>query len=250
MNVRFAAPATNPAVSPQAARPACRSGPRLSSARPARVPRRAISRTFSPGRSAGCRSPGSVSNRVFPRSSRRSCRCRRARSRASAGPMVRIGPRPISRVALWRMSRSAQEAAPFRPIRGPEPALCRAWKRNGVRGGIRTHGPRIHPTSAFAAGPGTPGPFVVWTVPSPWAPAAMAEAGRCRPSSLYTFPGRGRGLARDRQGRSRPQLSPTLSGSVAPFPIATPSWQQGILCSILLSYADARHRLAAATGHI
>ena len=46
------------------------------------------------------------------------------------------------------------------------------------------------------------------------------------------------GLARDRQSASAPQLSPTLSGSAARFPSATPNFQQGILCSILLSYAD------------
>lgn len=34
--------------------------------------------------------------------------------------------------------------------------------------------------------------FVVWTVPSPW-----AEAFRRHPSSLYTFPDRRPGLARD-----------------------------------------------------
>ena len=37
----------------------------------------------------------------------------------------------------------------------------------GVRGGIRTHGPRIHPTSAFAAAARAGAAFVVWTVPSP-----------------------------------------------------------------------------------
>lgn len=42
----------------------------------------------------------------------------------------------------------------------------------GVRDGIRTHGPRIHPTSVFTAPPGF-APFkrgrvfVVWTVPLP-----------------------------------------------------------------------------------
>ena len=38
--------------------------------------------------------------------------------------------------------------------------------RFGVRGGIRTHDPRIHPTSAFAAAARRTA-FVVWTVPSP-----------------------------------------------------------------------------------
>lgn len=37
----------------------------------------------------------------------------------------------------------------------------------GVRGGIRTHGPRIHTTSAFTAAMQHMA-FVVWTVPSPW----------------------------------------------------------------------------------
>ena len=38
----------------------------------------------------------------------------------------------------------------------------------GVRGGIRTHGPRIHTTSAFTAVAFTYyATFVVWTVPLP-----------------------------------------------------------------------------------
>lgn len=53
----------------------------------------------------------------------------------------------------------------------------------GVRGGIRTHGPRIHTTSTFAATISLI-VFVVWTVPSSW---ISEEIDRCCPTSLYTF---------------------------------------------------------------
>lgn len=91
---------------------------------------------------------------------------------------------------------------PFAGRLTPGPAGGRP--KLGVRGGIRTHGPRIHPTSAFAAAPRNGAAicakaFVVWTVPSPWA-AAPAEAVRRRPSSLYTVPAFRPDLARDRHG--------------------------------------------------
>src|SRR5256885_32170 len=79
--------------------------------------------------------------------------------------------------------------------------------------------------------------FVVWTVPSPWARAFVRPTVRCHPSSLYTFPACA-GLGSGSAWRERPQLSPTLSGSAARFPVATPNFQLGISCSILLSYAD------------
>ncbi len=92
--------------------------------------------------------------------------------------------------------------------------------RLGVRGGIRTHGPRIHPTSAFAAALSN-STFVGWTVPSP-RPIGWADGptGAARPVST---PSRAAGLARDWQASSDAELSPTLSGSVAPFPCATPN---------------------------
>jgi hypothetical protein len=93
---------------------------------------------------------------------------------------------------------------------------------------------------------------VVWTVSSPW----VHRTGRRHPYSLYTFWSltstreSATGLARDRHGaQEAPERSPTLSGSVARFPLATPNSAfraarsrptgvSGILCSIRLSYAD------------
>lgn len=53
----------------------------------------------------------------------------------------------------------------------------------GVRGGIRTHGPRIHTTSAFTAAIG------VWRS---WSGLSLHHkphaVDRCCPSSLYTLP--------------------------------------------------------------
>ncbi len=78
----------------------------------------------------------------------------------------------------------------------------------GVRGGIRTLDPRIHTTSAFAAGPQRRGPFVVWTVSSPqgWNPAMVSPV-----QSLHLPPycWSKDGLARDwlgRQGVSVPRI--------------------------------------------
>ena len=73
----------------------------------------------------------------------------------------------------------------------------------GVRGGIRTHGPRIHTTSTFAA--------AVFPLRS-WSGLSLHHGPlridrRC-PSSLYTFP-EGPGLARDRhsqQGQAFPDF--------------------------------------------
>lgn len=78
-----------------------------------------------------------------------------------------------------------------------------------------------------------PRAFVVWTVPSPW-----AEAFRCCPSSLYTFNGFLRSLARDWHAESSAKRSPNLSKSTTHFRCAAPNLQPGILCSILLSYVD------------
>lgn len=67
-------------------------------------------------------------------------------------------------------------------------------KENGVHGGIRTHGPRIHTTSTFAAARSG-----VRGLDCPFTLGRLAR--RCCPTSLYTFPFQG--LARDRQGASR-----------------------------------------------
>lgn len=101
-------------------------------------------------------------------------------------------------------------------------------RNDGVPGRARTCDPRFHTTSAFAAAPER-GAFVAWTIPSPW--AGMLPAFRCRPSSLYTFPrgadapsGLGSGSAGYRTTKRRHRkLSPTLSGSAARFPGATPN---------------------------
>lgn len=104
--------------------------------------------------------------------------------------------------------------------------------KDGVRGGIRTHGPRIRTTSAFAA-PHDRGS---------WSGLSLGHR-RERPQalpvqSLHLPAGFPPGLARDRHGASAPQLSPTLSRSTPPFPNGAPNFQPGILCSIQLSYAD------------
>ena len=74
--------------------------------------------------------------------------------------------------------------------------------------------------------------FVVWTVPSPW-----AEAVRCRPSSLYTFPGFLRGLARDRPAAGAAWAFPDFERIQHGVSFRAAQFS-GILCSILLSYVD------------
>jgi len=76
-------------------------------------------------------------------------------------------------------------------------------------------------------------PFVVWTVPSP-----SAWPVRCCPSSLYTFPSKG--LARDWQWLWKVISVPRLwADPLQKFPSEAPNFNvSGILCSILLSYAD------------
>jgi hypothetical protein len=97
--------------------------------------------------------------------------------------------------------------------------LANTPKASGVRGGIRTHDPRIHPTSAFAAAKGLPPPGVRGLD----CPFTMGRSRQVPPVQSLHLPGQaarawlGIGVAR------RPTRSPTLSGSAAPFPCATPN---------------------------
>jgi hypothetical protein len=91
--------------------------------------------------------------------------------------------------------------------------------RIGVRGGIRTHGPRIRTTSACAAAlparqdvRGLDCPFTIGLRP------------QVPPIQSLHLPGRAaRAWLGIGAGAKRARLSPTLSGSVAWFPLATPS---------------------------
>ncbi|GEM_PF-5716759 len=90
----------------------------------------------------------------------------------------------------------------------------------GVHERIRTSDPRIHTTSAFAAVPPLGG-----RVRGLDCPFTMGvNAFRCCPSSLYTFNGFLRSLARDWHAGSPAKRSPTLSRSIASFPGATPNF--------------------------
>lgn len=91
---------------------------------------------------------------------------------------------------------------------------------NGVHERIRTSDPRIHTTSAFAAVPPLGG-----RVRGLDCPFTMGvNAFRCCPSSLYTFNGFLRSLARDWHAGRPAKRSPTLSRSIASFPGATPNF--------------------------
>lgn len=105
----------------------------------------------------------------------------------------------------------------------------RTPERGGVHGRTRTCDPRILTTSAFTAASA----FVVWTVPSPW-----AEAFRCCPSSLYTFTGMLRSLARDWHAESSAKRSPNLSRSIVSFPKHNPQLYQESCALSELSYVD------------
>lgn len=85
----------------------------------------------------------------------------------------------------------------------------------GVRGGIRTHGPRIHTTSAFTAAMSMA--FVVWTVPSPWTAGGL-QVLPIQSLHLASSAGLGSGLA-----RLSPERSPNLSRSAMGFPIMAPN---------------------------
>lgn len=81
---------------------------------------------------------------------------------------------------------------------------------------IRTSDPKIRTTSAFtAAQKGVRGLDCPFTMD--------AEVFRCYPSSLYTFLGFLRGLARDWHAASSAKRSPTLSRSTTTFRCAAPN---------------------------
>lgn len=74
---------------------------------------------------------------------------------------------------------------------------------------------------------------------------------RCRPSSLYTFPGsvRDLGLARDRQGATAPEAFPEFERiRRAVSHRGAQLWNLGNLCSVQLSYGDVRTGLASSQG--
>ena len=78
-----------------------------------------------------------------------------------------------------------------------------------------------------------------------------SEAFRCRPSSLYTFPGsvRDLGLARDRQGATAPEAFPEFERiRRAVSHRGAQLWNLGNLCSVQLSYGDVRTGLASSQG--
>ena len=120
-----------------------------------------------------------------------------------------------------RVVRSARR--PFEPSNASAAARrCDAPTRNeGVRGGIRTHGPRIQPHFGFRR------PRASHAVRGPDCPFTLAASprpsGATHPVSTPSAPEPKRGLARDRHGASAPKRSPTLSGSTAPFPCAAPN---------------------------
>ena len=78
-----------------------------------------------------------------------------------------------------------------------------------------------------------------------------SEAFRCRPSSLYTFPGsvRDLGLARDRQGAAAPEAFPEFERiRRAVSHRGAQLWSLGNLCSVQLSYGDVGKGLASSHG--
>lgn len=85
--------------------------------------------------------------------------------------------------------------------------ICQYGGGCGVRGGIRTLGPRIHTTSAFAATLAISRVFVVWTVSSPrdvsQGVARTVSTPSYRKSDLSRI-----GLARDWHGSCRTRAFP------------------------------------------
>jgi hypothetical protein len=118
--------------------------------------------------------------------------------------------RPCSRVlGMWLDLLRSFERSAYRDIerasrRRRQEIGGGSFDRNGVRGGIRTHDPRIHPTSAFAATARSKRTtFVVWTVPSPSTLVydKLVPPGAARPVSTPSRQN-GPGLARDRHDAS------------------------------------------------
>lgn len=148
----------------------------------------------------------------------RACGCRAAGTIAGTSN----GPDPVRSRAVDRPHRPMLDAVLIMMTRvtAPRHPSPSAWSKVASPAGLEPATPGFIPLRL------SPPPRGVRGLDYPFTVALENPRGalRCRPSSLYTFPAWRPGLARDRrEAANGSTLSPTLSGSAARFPLATPN---------------------------